>query len=245
MPGIDLAAELGTRGFSPPTRDRLLCTLQRARLDLMAIASQRALWEDVAAGNAETHAAIQCQAALRGWVVVTPVHPDASVADLRRYLGQEAFLGAWLHPRGPSQLASDGTQEILTAYRRYTRPLMVTVPDEAAVRDLETLAKQMPQLKVIAAGAGGDAWLASVAAAKRAVNVMLEPFTGGCHRGKLEAMVEVLGSHRILFATGFPAWNPGAALGLLADAKISDADKQAILTGNARKMFGLGQNSTG
>jgi predicted TIM-barrel fold metal-dependent hydrolase len=42
-----------------------------------------------------------------------------------------------------------------------------------------------------------------------------------------------------MFASSYPVYNPGAALGLLMEAKISDAEKQAILTTSAVRLFGL------
>src|SRR5204863_2609257 len=110
---------------------------------------------------------------------------------------------------------------------------------KAAVEGLEELARQIPTLKFIAAGAGGEAWQACGAMAKRCVNVLVEPFSGGCHRGKVEALVAQLGAHRILFATGFPNQNPGAALGLLSDAQLSDGEKQNIFQRNAARLFDL------
>src|SRR5438477_609840 len=90
-----------------------------------------------------------------------------------------------------------------------------------------------------ALGAGGDAWQDCAFLAKRLVNIFLEPFSGGSHRGKVEAIVQTLGAHRVLFASNFPEQNPGATLGLLLDAKLSDAEKQAVLTTNAARLFGL------
>jgi predicted TIM-barrel fold metal-dependent hydrolase len=82
-------------------------------------------------------------------------------------------------------------------------------------------------------------------AAKRTVNIFPEPFSGGAHRGKVEAMVNLLGPHRILFASAYPEYNPGAALGALLDAKITDGEKQAVLAGNANRMFGLNRPAPG
>jgi predicted TIM-barrel fold metal-dependent hydrolase len=48
-----------------------------------------------------------------------------------------------------------------------------------------------------------------------------------------------LGAHRVLFASGFPGQNPGAALGLLLDSRLSENEKQAILTTSAVRLFGL------
>ena len=241
MPGIDLSAELGSRGWVAPDRDRLVAMAQRARLEMVVIGAQRALWEDVAAGNAETAEAVANQPLLRGWVVVTPTQSEASIADLRRYLARGQFLGAWLHARTADDLARDGTQEILGAYRRFARPLLVSCPDFATLQAVEAIARSIPQMKFVLRGAAGDDWAEAIVAAKRTVNLILEPFTGGYHRAKLEAMVAALGEHRIVFATGYPAGNPGAALGLLAEARLADTDKQAILTRNSQRLFGLGR----
>ena len=224
-----------------PDRDRLVAMAQRARLEMVVIGAQRALWEDVAAGNAETAEAVANQPLLRGWVVVTPTQSEASIADLRRYLARGQFLGAWLHARTADDLARDGTQEILGAYRRFARPLLVSCPDFATLQAVEAIARSIPQMKFVLRGAAGDDWAEAIVAAKRTVNLILEPFTGGYHRAKLEAMVATLGEHRIVFATGYPAGNPGAALGLLAEARLADTDKQAILTRNSQRLFGLGR----
>jgi predicted TIM-barrel fold metal-dependent hydrolase len=79
--------------------------------------------------------------------------------------------------------------------------------------------------------------------AKRAVNVYLEPFSGGTHRGKLETILATIGPNRVLFGSGFPDRNPGAALGLLIDSKLSDQEKQAVLTTNAVRLFGLNRQA--
>jgi predicted TIM-barrel fold metal-dependent hydrolase len=77
--------------------------------------------------------------------------------------------------------------------------------------------------------------------AGRHLNLWVEPFTGGTARGKLEQAVEKLGAHRVVFGTNFPRLNAGVALGMLADATLSEADRRAILGGNAARLFQLNQ----
>jgi predicted TIM-barrel fold metal-dependent hydrolase len=110
---------------------------------------------------------------------------------------------------------------------------------------LETLAAEFNTVKIIASGAGGEEWQACGLAAKRAVNIFLEPFSSGAHSGKLETLLAAVGPNRILFASNYPDHNPGSALGLLMDAKISDGEKQAILTNNAVRLFGLNRSAEG
>src|SRR5437773_12543863 len=96
---------------------------------------------------------------------------------------------------------------------------------------------------MIVAHAGGDAFPECLAVATRCLNLLLEPFTGGAELGKVEEAVEKLGAHRVLLGTNFPRLNPGVALGMLADARLSDADRSLILGGNAAKLFQFGRST--
>jgi len=240
MPGVDIHAEVGKGAWVTADATRLQHAFQRARFDLMALASRRALAGDIGAGNAEVKALLDAFPQARGWVVVNPAYPDRSSEEMRRYLGSAKWLGAMLNPVlcGQSLMSAD-SREVLNAYRRYTKPILIHTADEPAVRELEETAKEFSTLKFIAGGGGGESWHSCLIAAKRTTNIFLEPFTGGAHRGKLEAILELLGAHRVLFASGYPNLNPGAALGMLLDAKINDADKQTILTTSSVRLFGL------
>jgi uncharacterized protein len=240
MPGVDILAQLGATQWITTDATGLQRALQRARFDLMGLASRRALSGDLAAGNAEVKSLLDAVPQMRGWAVINPAYPERSTEQMRRYVSNPRWFGAMLHPGlGGESLTSAGCKEVINAYRRYTKPLLVIVPNETVVRELEELALEFNAMKFIAAGAGYNHWQDCVLAAKRAVNIYLEPFSGGTHRGKLEAILEILGPHRILFGSNYPEHNPGAALGLLLDAKMSDAERQGILAGNAIKLFGL------
>lgn len=240
MPGVDILAHLGASEWKSTDAAELQRAAQRARFDATGVASRRALAGDLVEGNAETKALLAEAPQMRGWVVINPVYPERSSEELRKYASNAKWLGAMIHPGMTGEsLASSATREMLNAYRRYTKPLLVHVSNEQAARELEALAMEFSTLKIIALGCGGDDWQACTHVAKRATNVFLEPFSGGPHRGKVEAILAALGPNRVLFASNYPLSNPGAALGLWFDAKLSDAEKQAILTTNAVRLFGL------
>ncbi len=241
MPGIDVSAELGQGDWTLADRDGALRNLQRARLDGMVLASRRALSGDLEAGNAELKAALEGQESLYGWVSVNPADLEGSNGELRQHLNARNMLGMRLDARASGHgLYSDAALELCNGYRRYSKPALVIVRNEEDVFGLERLAREVATVKFIAGGAGGDAWQACGHVAKRLVNIMVEPFTSGCHSGKVDALVGLLGAHRVLFGTGYPDQNPGAALGLLGDAAISEGEKQQILKSNATRLFGLG-----
>lgn len=240
MPGIDAFALLGAAHWTTTDAERLQRAQQRARFDLMIVASRRALAGDVATGNAEVRTVLDANPQMRGWVVINPSYPERSAEDMRRTLAGPKWVGAVLDVTSSTEsLVSSSTRELITAFRRYTKPLYVRVPSSRQVLDLEALATEFNTVKIIAGGAGGDDWHACMLAAKRQTNLFLEPFSGGVHRGKLEGILTTLGAHRVLFASNYPDQNPGHALGLLVESKLSDADKQTILTTSAARLFGL------
>lgn len=244
MPGVDILMQLGAADWTRTDGAALTRAAQRARFDAFGVASRRALAGDLTAGNAEVKALLGETPQARGWVVINPVYPERSSEELRKYCSNPRWLGAFIHPEMTGEsLASAATREMLNAYRRYTKPLLVHVADEHAARDLQTLAAEFTTLKIIALGAAGEDWQACALVAKQATNVFLEPFSGGPHRGKLEAIVATAGPNRILFGSNYPEGNPGAALGLWMEAKLSDGEKQAMLTTNAVRLFGLSRQA--
>lgn len=240
MPIIDIHAHLGGTAWFQADREGLLRAMQRAGIQQMAVSSRLALASNFAEGNFKLKAALDGAPALLGYVVVNPAYTEVSVQEMRRYLGARNFVGIKLHPHASGQpLDSAATRSLVNSFRRYQKPLLAHVWGEADVRALEVLAQECPTVKMIAAHAGGDAWSACLALAERQLNLLLEPFTGGAERDKLQEGVERIGAHRIVFGTHFPVLNPGVALGMVADARLSDTDKNLILGGNAAKLFGL------
>lgn len=242
MPVIDVHGHLGTGPWLVADRDSLLRAMQRARIDLAIVSSRLAVASNFVEGNFKLKSMIDSVPQLLGYVVVNPTYVEQSITEMRRYLAAPNFVGVKLHPDASGQpLDSAATREVVNAFRRYAKPLLVHVACEAQVRALDVLAAEAPTVKMIVAHAGGPAHAECLALAARRLNLVLEPFTGGAELDKVEEAVARIGAHRVVFGTNFPVLNPGVALGLLADARISDSDRNQILGGTAAKLFQLGR----
>jgi len=57
------------------------------------------------------------------------------------------------------------------------------------------------------------------------------------HR-QLEAFVERRGAERVLFGSRLPLYTPGSALGVLASARMTATDREAVAGGNLRRLLG-------
>jgi uncharacterized protein len=244
MPVIDVHAHLGTGPWLIADQDTLLRAMQRARIDTAIVSSRLGIASNFAEGNFKLKAVLDASPQLLGYLVINPTYVEQSIAEMRRYLSTPRFVGVKLHPDASGQpLDSAATREVVNAYRRYAKPLLVHVWGSAQVRALEALAAAAPTVKMIVAHAGGDAFAECLALATQQLNLFLEPFTGGADQGKVEEAVAKIGAHRVLFGTNFPTLNPGVALGLLADAGISETERAQILAGNATKLFQFGRAS--
>lgn len=164
---------------------------------------------------------------------------DASIAAMREMMTSRKFVGmaiTGMHPLEPiEQIVAD---DIINAYRRYSKPIFVYAYNAAMVHAALEIARAYPMVKVIMLGMGGADWRTAIAAAHSATNLYLET-SGPLDRAKLPAAFETIGGHRLLFGSGTPHVDAAAALGLVEDSGLADDARRRLLAGNARRLFGL------
>jgi uncharacterized protein len=243
MPIFDVYCEWGASRWTTGDMTELADKLGRAGVTHAGVASLLAARSNFLEGNYKLNAALQSPPQgprLFGYLTLNPNYPDQSGQDLKRYMSSRAWIGARLDPDTSGQpLESVATDDLIQSYRRYVKPLVVHVSGESEVQHLGEVARAVPQMKIVVLHAGGDAWVDCLALAKKQLNLILEPCSGGTDRGKIEQAVELIGAHRVVFGSGYPRQAPGAALGAVADARIAEHDRAAVLSGTAMRLFGL------
>src|SRR5215212_9615750 len=128
MPVVDVHGHLGTGPWLTADRDALLRAMQRGRIDTTVVSSHLAVTSNFAEGNFKLKSALDGAPQLLGYVVVNPAYVDQSIAEMRRYLSAPNFVGVKLHPDASGQpLDSSATREVVNAFRRYSKPLLVHV----------------------------------------------------------------------------------------------------------------------
>jgi uncharacterized protein len=202
--------------------------------------SQRAVLADPLSGNQLLKAMIEQTPGLFGCVVAHVNRMDASVQAVRELLGNKRFVGVLLtstYPHLPlPQLVAD---EILTACRRFQKPIFVNTPNAACVEAALQLAKAYNTHKFVFLGMGGADWRTGIAAAHQSTNIYLE-ISGPLDRAKLPAAIEGVGGHRLLFGSSMPHLDPAAMLGLIEDCNLKPNETRRILFDNADRLFNLG-----
>jgi predicted TIM-barrel fold metal-dependent hydrolase len=217
----------------------ITAAMQARGVDAAVLLSAHARRADPAAGNRVLKAMLEQGQNLYGCLVTHVNRVEASMTAMRELMPGRKFVGMAVSGMRPDDFVQKiVADEIVNAYRRYSKPLFLFTPNENAVQAGLEIAKGYPMLKVVFLGMGGADWRAAVAAAHAATNVYLET-SGVLDRAKLPAAVAALGAHRLLFGSGFPHVDTAAALGLIEDSDLSEEARRKILSDNARRLFGF------
>ncbi len=243
MPVFDSHSSLGGSTVPGVAANAAAITraMERRGIESAVLFSAHARLVDPLAGNRILKAMLDQAPNLYGCLVAHVNRVEASIAAMREMMASRQFVGmavAARHAEEPlPKLLAD---EIINAYRRYTKPLFLFTPNAQTAEAGLDIARAYPMLKVVFVGMGGQDWREAVAAAHAATNVYLET-SGSLDRAKLPAAVEAIGTHRILFGSGSPRIDAAAAIGLVDDSALPAGARGRILYDNARRLFGLSQ----
>lgn len=246
---IDINVFFGHWQFWPlphPGIDDVLRLMGQHAIDRAAITSLRGLYAERRAANAETLAAAKAHPDRFTPVAVMGPMDGGGGAELRSLVDQ-GFRAVRLYP-------------LLHAYRLYdpfadetcsaagelgipvivcTRPMMnfrfATVP----IEEIGTLAARHPNTQFILSGPNYlTESRAAVLVMQANPNVAIEIT---CMQGfeALRKTVEAVGVERVLFGTGMPLHYPACGVAKLVHARVSEAVREAVGGGNARRLLGI------
>lgn len=239
---IDVHAHLGRFPFPIPdgTAQLLKKLCEQHDIERVMVSSVEAIMCDMVSGNAKLAEAIAGDGAFLGYVTVNPNYLEESMAEMRKYLYLKNFIGAKLHPSYSGQpLTSERTYELVKAYRRYDKPLLVHTYSVSDALALVQLVKQFPELIVIMGHMAGPQWEDAIRAVEKHPRIFVEPCCSYPDRDKLRFAIDRLGPRRVLFGSDMPLLHPSVTLGMVMDADLTDSQREAILYRNAANLFGL------
>ena len=181
--------------------------------------------------------------------IVEPRDGAASLAELQRGKDELGLVGMSFHTR--FQGVSLDSQWIITYCARMAELGLVPVihamnetPEEALWK-LAVVARTVPDTPVLALDAFGsyEATRECFFIAEVAPNIVFDTSLS-YNFDFIEDFANQFGADRVVFGTDLYSHPVGRRISHLLDqiraSALSDADKQAILAGNARRLFGLG-----
>jgi predicted TIM-barrel fold metal-dependent hydrolase len=125
---------------------------------------------------------------------------------------------------------------LLTALERRRIPVFVR-PAPAGWDELATVLEAWPRLAVVATHTGYRSDRFIYALARRRPRLFVETSTYVGHR-QLEEFARHFGAARLLFGTNLPHYTPGAAIAVLAYARLSGEERARIAGLNLRELMG-------
>lgn len=127
----------------------------------------------------------------------------------------------------------------LSALRRVADlglPLMLHVYDGGV--EAERVAKELPNLTVIAYHMGGVRWAECLRRLAKLENTLVEISSSVASPGMVKAAVDELGADRVLFGTDVPYNDPAVSLAKVIEADLSERERESILWRNAEGLIG-------
>ena len=212
--------------------------LDRFGIETALLIPRLAVDADFLQGNKDLLEAIKSDDRLYGYLVVNPVFPEEAIKLMRQAMVVPKFVAMAMFQGASKPFPNlDDCREVLNAYRRFSKPVMLEVSSCDAISAAEQIAAEFPTIKFILGSMGGMDWK-GVMCLSRLLNVHLET-SGTLDSEKIEEAVESFGPRRVLFGSDLPFANPASMLALIQSSNIPKDIMSRILDTNARNLFGL------
>lgn len=181
---------------------------------------------------------------LRAYCVINPNYPEIVQKDIEefdQYL--DVFVGFKFLSDYHQVALTDDRYRPAWEYADQHRLLILMHTWGGSSYDgpqcIRPMAEHYPNVKILMGHSCHGEWDKAVQLAKDFANVFLELTAIFDDRGVLEKFCNEAGSHKMLFGTDLPWFDPHQAVGALLSARITDEDRHAICHRNAEKLLNV------
>lgn len=218
----------------------MVTVLKQRGIDKAIVSSSLAIMYDFREGNRILAEAIRLHPELFGYVTINLNYVEEGLEELSKYLTNPKFIGVKVHQNYSRQkIDSPAGRRVVNALNEYRCPLLLHTYSSALESPWNAVpvAKQNPEVPIIMAHMGGDAWQEGIRAAKEAPNLYVDMCASWADSDKVATVVRELGAERVLFGSDFTLFDPAHTLGMIHDANLTDDSRSLVLHGNAKRLF--------
>jgi hypothetical protein len=244
---FDCHGHLGVHPDFPACKhspEEMLQVMELLNIEILAITSTRACYNDCPRGNAEVAEVLRKYAQrFRGYVTVNPRPPGEALRELERWSHFHHPPLIKLHPDLHQYPVNGEHYRPIWDFANQTRAVVLVHTWESDSNCgpllLGPVAHEFPQAKIIL-GHSGVTWRGyeqSFEVAANASNTFLDITGSQSHRTIIERAVARLGAYRVLFGSDMPFLEAAMVLGRVLSARISDEDREMILRVNFARLL--------
>jgi len=247
-PVIDAHAHIGGYGRQRipegGSADMLVKMMDRMKVSAAFASHMAGLTGEAQTGNrlvAEACAAHPGR--IYGYLVYNPNDPkEEALRSVEQYVDAPGVAGlkfhSTLHDAHPDDARYEPAYELAA---RYGLPILMHTWGIEDISAVDSVCAKHPELKIIAAHAGGSMWseLSSACeAAARRENLYLDVCLSLVREGQVEYMVKKCTAGKVLFGSDASFFCPLPLYGMVLFAKITKEEKRRIFYENALEIFG-------
>jgi uncharacterized protein len=244
---VDAHAHLGQWYF--PTIDpdpaAMIAGMHRLGIHHTILSSALAIVYDFREGNRRLDQAIRPHPGFSAYVAVNLNYPAESLLQIDAWLRdreRNRFVGIKVHPQlCQRSFDCDEGLRIAEAAARWQAPILIHTfgsPIESP-RNVLRAAEKFPEVNFILGHMGGYAWEEGIAVALLRPNTILEICSTSTDMRKIRRAIQAVGAERVLFGTDSSLFMPEYMWGAMDDMGLDAREKNLIMGGNARRLFGL------
>ena len=244
---IDAHGHVGPLGafFSARTDPAgLVAAMDRLGIRKTAVSSMQSFYSGAASpGNAYTADAVRAWPdRLIGYCAVNGNYPADVRGDLEHGIDELGLSHIKLHP-GTDGCPIDGRGYADVWPFANERGLIVLIhtwaKGEAPPLKCAAIAERFPRLRMLLGHSGGPDGAEEAVRAAEVPNVYLDTVLSWRRFGRVEYLIEHAGVEKVLYGSDIPFLDSAPAVGQVAFARLTEAEKRAVFGGNARRLFGL------
>ena len=177
-----------------------------------------------------------------GFVYLNPKHLEVNFEELDRCIerGPMVAIKLWVAQNCDTPqvdaIVRRATELKAPIFQHTWDKITGNLPGESKAEDLARLAARHPNATFICGHTGGD-WEKGIRAIAPLENVYADLGGGDPTSGFTEMAVRELGADRVIFGSDIGGRSYGSQLAKVYGARISDEDKQKILSGNLKRIL--------
>lgn len=235
----DYAAIFFPRG----TTEEMVKTMDEAGVKLLVFSHHAALNSPDLGNTLSIEAVRKFPDRLRAYCMVNPNYPENLAEDLKTFdaLFPDVYVGFKFLSDYHKVALTDKRYAPAWEYANERELLILAHTWGGSVYDGEDVVREVaelyPKVKFLLGHSCHGKWDAAVQLALDFPNIYLELTAVFDDYGVIDKFVREAGSHRMLFGTDLPWFDPHHAIGVLLDAEITDEDRHNICHRNAEHLL--------